>query len=262
MQSVPELQREGEVEATVLVKASPTYSSKHRETVCCAAVDDYRQWLRVYPVSFRYLDKAQKFGRWHRIRLRWRRPNDDSRIESRRIDQDAIEIAGKMPEGERATFFDPLCVGSLNSELAAGRSLALLRPNDVFEFKAIAKDAAELDKERDRNALIRTQGDLLANTNVVPLEPCPFRFIYKYRDDDGDHIGTCQDWETEATFFRLRGKLGETAALQRMAEVFGHNYSRDGMALAMGTHSRRPKQWLVNGVLRLDRLAQVDLFAA
>ena len=57
------LERSGETEAIVLIKAAPHASQKHGETVCCAVIDLEGNWLRLYPVSFRHLDDAQKFGR-------------------------------------------------------------------------------------------------------------------------------------------------------------------------------------------------------
>ena len=35
----------------------------------------------------------------------------------------------------------------------------------------------------------------------MPYAPCPYRFKYDYETKDGKRTGTCQDWETEATFF-------------------------------------------------------------
>lgn len=52
--------KSGEAEAVILIKASPQVGQKHGETVCCAALDIYGRWLRLYPVSFRYLEDGKK----------------------------------------------------------------------------------------------------------------------------------------------------------------------------------------------------------
>src|SRR5436190_7164699 len=91
----------GSTEAIVMVKAAPQVGRRHGETVCCAGIDVYGQWLRLYPVSFRALDDGQKFGRWDRIRFRCRRPTDDQRPESRRVEQQSIEIVGSLKPAER-----------------------------------------------------------------------------------------------------------------------------------------------------------------
>ena len=76
---------EGTSEAIILVKASPQVGKRHGETVCCAGVNDWGEWLRLYPVSFRTLDQANQFRRWDRIRFRWKKPQDDPRPESLRV---------------------------------------------------------------------------------------------------------------------------------------------------------------------------------
>src|SRR3954470_11719908 len=101
------METDGTTEAVVLIKAAPQVSQRHGETVCCAAVDLHGSWLRLYPVSFRTLEDGQRFGRWDRIRFKWRRPRDDMRAESRRVDQDSIEIVGSVKPSERERFLKP-----------------------------------------------------------------------------------------------------------------------------------------------------------
>src|SRR5579862_4730497 len=119
-------QRSGESEAVILIKAAPQAGTRHGETVCCAGISREQKWLRLYPVSFRTLDDGQKFGRWDRVKFRWRIPTDDRRVESRRVDQDSIVISGKLPRSQRPNFLSPLVVTGLDAERRANRSLALL----------------------------------------------------------------------------------------------------------------------------------------
>jgi hypothetical protein len=51
--------------------------------------------------------------------------------------------------------------------------------------------------------------------------------------------------------------LSEAQALEWMVEKFGVEFPRDGMALAMGTHRYRADQWLINGVLRVNKTSQM-----
>lgn len=124
--SLTELSRSGESDAIVLIKAAPQVGQRHGETVCCAGIGLDGKWLRLYPVSFRTLDDGQKFGRWDRIRFRWKLPSDDFRVESRRIDQDSITIVGQLKKSERQKFLSGLIVTGLNAERLHDRSLALL----------------------------------------------------------------------------------------------------------------------------------------
>ncbi len=251
--------RSGETEAIVLIKAAPQVGNQHGETVCCAAIDINSQWLRLYPISFRTLEDGQKFGRWDRIRFRWRTPKDDPRVESRRVDQDTLEIVGSIKKSERERFLSSMIVTSLDSERNAHRSLALLKA-EILEFKVEKKNEADFKSEADKYAALRAQPDLFNTKPIIPYEPCPYRFKYRYRMDDGEREGTCQDWEIEATYYRWRKAYGEKRALADIRRVFGDEYPSRGMLLAMGTHSLYPDTWLINGIVRLDNIQQASLF--
>src|ERR1700678_807667 len=117
---------QGVSEATIFVKASPHVGRKHGETVCCAGVNDNGEWLRLYPVTFRTLDQARQFRRWDRVRFRWKKPKDDSRPESLRVDHQSIEIIGQLKQKERLNFLSRLEVTSIGKVAAEGKTLALL----------------------------------------------------------------------------------------------------------------------------------------
>ena len=248
-------------EAFIIVKAAPRTSQTHGETVCIAAIDHNGSWVRLYPVSFRQLEDAQKFGRWDRIRYRWRKPtlSADKRVESRRVDQNSIEIIGKLRERDRHAFLNRASVTSLRAEFEAGRSLALLQC-EIIDFWHERRSREDMTNEARVYKNLRDQKDLFAIQKLLPREACPYIFKYRYRDADGEHEGTCQDWETEATFLRRRSEMSsETLALEWMHHKFGVEFPRDGMALAMGTHRWRASQWLINGVLRVHSTLQMSL---
>jgi len=254
-----ESQLSGETEAVILIKAAPQVGQKHGETVCCAGLDLNAEWLRLYPISFRNLEDGQKFGRWDRVRFGWRLPNDDNRIESRRVDQHKLEIVGKLKEPERGRFLANSIVTSLRKEREKGRSLALIRP-EIINFFFEKKTEEEIEKEAAKFIRLREQADLFNEQPVIPYKPCPFKFKYQYRTEDGKREGTCQDWEIEATYFKWEQLYGKKAALEKIVARFGVEYPSKGMALAMGTHSMYPEVWLINGVVRLDEDHQLPLF--
>lgn len=258
MQQLPEIATSGEAEAIVIVKAAPQISQRHGETVCCAGIDLHGRWLRIYPVSFRTLDEGQKFGRWDRIRFKWRAATDDSRNESRRIDQQSLQIVGQLKPSERDRFLTKAIVTGLDTERGLERSLALLRPQSP-EFSYEKKTQAEIETDRARFDALHRQQDLFNSKSIIPYDPCPYKFKYRYRTDDGQREGTCQDWEIEATYFKWSRMYGEAQALADMQRVFGEEYPRKGMLLAMGTHSRWPETWLINGIVRLDETKQLAL---
>ena len=252
-------------EAFILVKAAPRRSESFGETVCCAGIDRDGRWVRLYPVSFRQLEDAQRFKRWDHIRYRWSRPkaSKDVRTESHRVDPNSIEILRPLKQADRNRLVARCAVTGLEKEREEGRSLALLKA-EILDFRAVPKSKEDMEEGARVLELLRAQQDLFAtqSASLVPMRICPYEFKYRYRDDDGEHTGTCQDWETEQTFFaRLRDLGSEKAALDWMAQIFGVDYPAKGMALAMGTHRYRANQWLINGIIRLDDEPQLDLLA-
>jgi hypothetical protein len=249
---------EGTSEAVILVKASPQVGRKHGETVCCAGVNDNGEWVRLYPVTFRTLDQASRFRRWDRIRFRWHKPKDDPRPESLRVDHQSIEIVGELRQRERLNSLQHLEVTSLDKLRAEGKTLALLRPRDL-KFSIEKKPDAVFAEEQKKFAEFAAQADLFNSSPLIPYQPCPHIFKYSYVTDDGQREGTCQDWETDATFYNLSRHYGEPKALEHMQRVFGEEYPSKGMVFAMGTHSLYPDTWLINGIIRLDEVRQMSL---
>ncbi|MDJ0686136.1 MAG: hypothetical protein QNJ84_15705 [Alphaproteobacteria bacterium] len=249
----------GEDEAIVIVKAAPQAGHKYGETVCCAGINLQGTWLRLYPISFRTLDEGQKFGRWDRIRFKWRKPRDDHRVESRRVDQDSLEILGVLKQSERERFLASSIVTSLDKERQQSRSLALLRA-EIISFRAEAKSQAEIRAESRKFDTLRAQPDLFNTKPIIPYKPCPYKFKYRYRTEDGVREGTCQDWEIEAAYYHWAKRIGGDNALSEIQRVFGEEYPSKGMLLAMGTHSQHPNTWLINGIVRLDDVQQPTLF--
>jgi hypothetical protein len=91
------------------------------------------------------------------------------------------------------------------------------------------------------------------------IDPTKNRHCSRCPTDDGKREGTCQDWETDATFYNWNRHYGEQKSLEYMQHVFGEEYPKKGMVLAMGTHSLYPDIWLINGVIRLDEIKQMSL---
>ena len=251
--------KSGETEAIILIKAAPVVGPKHGETVCCAGIDLYGNWLRMYPVSFRVLDDTKKFKRWDKVRFRWRLPSEDLRQESRHVDSQSLEIIGRMPNQDKSPFLNSQIVTSLNEQRAMGRSLALLKPT-IRSFHYERRPQVEVDTEQSQIDQFHSQVDMFIPRPSVPQKACPYSFKYRYATDDGERDGTCQDWETEATFFKWRNLYGEQQALDRMQHQFGEVLPKRGLYFAMGTHSRWQDTWLINGLIQLSETSQTSLF--
>lgn len=232
---------------------------RNGETVCCAGITADGHWRRQYPIHFRRL--REQFRRWQWIEYDWIAPGaDDRRLESRRVQEDTIRLDSIMPHGQRARFLDPFLMGSTAEAASKGLSLALVRPSEVrFWWKSKTQEDIAAEKRAYQDAA-RQRSFLDPDIDLIALKPCPYAFHFDWADADGKHHkATCDDWETAATFYRREQSMGAENALASMERDFGSAYPQKGMAFAMGTHSRRPEQWLLVGVIRLDLAAQRSL---
>lgn len=244
-------------EAVIIVKASPQLGDKHGETVCTAGITREGTWVRLYPIAFRTLEEAQQFSRWDTVRYQWHHPKDDGRVESRRVEHNTLRVTGSVRQQDRFGLIAPMITDSLARERAEGRSLAFIRPS-IRKFVIEKKPEAELKADVERYALRAKQVDMFLK-QVVPYNPCPYKFKYEYETADGKRLGTCQDWETEATFFNWVKLYGEEKALASMAQRWGEEMPAKGLLFAMGTHSLYPDTWLINGIIQMSGIGQLTL---
>lgn len=241
---------------TILVKALPQPSKRYGETVCCAGIAADGRWKRLYPIRFRHLSGNSSFKRWDRVEFRYSVPSKDKREESCHVHEDSIKIVGNLPEKERSRAFDPLILPSVAEAARRGRSLALIRPiQPRFFWKQ--KSAAELTEEREAYARAARQGSLL-DKELETLEPSPYEFKFKFRDQEAEHTYVNGDWEAHAMFYNGRLKKAEAEVLQWMDETFNVKYPAKGMAFAVGNQAKRPHVWQLLGVIRLDELSEAE----
>lgn len=235
------------------MKAAPRVGKTHGELVCCAGLSPEGKWHRLYPVSFRTLDEAQKFSRWDIVEYNSSLSKGDSRPESRRIQHGSLRIVRSENKKNRHSLIADSVITSLIGESDAGRSLALIRPMEP-KFSIERKPKSEFDAEKflfeewhasERDGLFGHTAE-----NLVPYSPAPYCFKYNYSTEDGQREGTCQDWEIEATYLRWQRTYGENQALEYMKETFGSKLPKSGIVFAMGTH-KAWGNWLINGIMQL-----------
>jgi len=246
----------GDATAVIIVKAAPQRGERHGETVCTAAITTDKKWVRLYPIAFRTLDDAQKFKRWDIVTYKWRLPSDDKRPESRRLDHETLVVTGTYPKKSRFALVEPMIVDSLVAERAAGRSFAFIRPT-IKSFHIEKKSPKEFAAEQANFDDYANQTNFFFKA-LKSYQACPYRFKYKYRIADGERTGTCQDWETEATFFLWSKQYGEEEALKRIQKRWGEEMPSKGLLFAMGTHSLHADTWLINGLVQMSEIGQLD----
>src|SRR5580658_8518509 len=85
--------------ALIVVRTYPTPAKQGAEVSCTAAITDKGEWLRLFPVPWRYLPDDQRFRKYEWVDLTVERASSDSRPESYRLKQDGIKIVSFLEPG-------------------------------------------------------------------------------------------------------------------------------------------------------------------
>ena len=81
----------------ITVMTYPHPSRSYKELVCTAGITDSNEWVRLYPIDYRYRDLSQRFQKyqWIEIELSPLGAGNDNRKESRSPRLDSIQILGE-----------------------------------------------------------------------------------------------------------------------------------------------------------------------
>ncbi|MCG8586355.1 MAG: hypothetical protein MI757_16730, partial [Pirellulales bacterium] len=129
----------------ITVMTYPHPSGGYKELVCTAGITESGEWVRLYPVDYRYMSKNQQFHKyqWIEVELEPRGHGNDDRKESRRPNLDSIRLLGEpIPTSrqwkQRREYIDPLPHHTLNElKLQFDRdktSLGVVRPSEVLDL--------------------------------------------------------------------------------------------------------------------------------
>lgn len=255
----------------ITVMTYPHPSRGYQELVCTAGITESGEWVRLYPVDYRYRPNHQQFKKyqWIEVDLEPKGAGNDNRRESRRPDLDSIRLLGE-PIGtqhnwrERRELID--CMPHFTrDELLAHfdtdkTSLGIVRPSKVLDLEIRPAKDPEWKPEWKQLFLQRT----LFGPPQKPLRKIPYTFHYKFECEDSTkpHTAMCEDWELGALFLKLADSLGsDELAAEKVREKFLGELCREDKdtRFFMGTHFPY-NTWLVLGVFWPPRESQRSLF--
>ena len=172
--------------ALIVVRTYPSPAKTGVEISCTAAITDDGQWLRLYPVPYRFLQSDQRFRKYQWIEFVATKATKDSRPESHKIKPESIKIVSEpLPVthewAARKKIILPLMAHCLccleKTRVKQGHpTLGIIRPHRI-EKLAIKKDRATWSA---RQLIVLRQGHLFENKKIQELEKVPFKFQYKF----------------------------------------------------------------------------------
>lgn len=213
----------------ITVKTYPHPSAGSTELVCCAGITEASEFIRIYPVDFRYRPKSQQFSKyqWIEVDLAPRPRNKDWRKNSRQPMLHTLQVGSIINTGPKSTWerrskvidlvphHTMLQLSGLYEEDRT--SLGVVRPTEVLDLEA-TKCSAQWSK-KDELALnqINLFGERPKFLHKIPYR---FRFVFRCEDSVEPHACTLTDWEMGMLFINQRRKYNELTAVAHVKEQF------------------------------------------
>ena len=258
----------GYVEHKILIwgKTYPELSKKYIETVCTAGVLDSGKPVRLYPVTYRYLNDEQfRLYQWITAGL-LKNPND-TRPESYKIDCDSITLGERLPStgdewGKRGEFiFKDKCwqFNSVDDLQQAQRkertSLGMVTPREIVRVEATDRSGEDArsfgQKFEDLKKTVEAQrAQIQMFEDAIPPEMKKLEFL-KSRvmvswlcntADCGGHKMQVLDWG----LCELQRREGNEAAVSRMKELC--NLKKYDLKFFLGNLFQYPTSFLIVGL--------------
>ena len=259
-----------ETKIFITVMTYPRPSQRYVEVICTAGITEDGQWVRLYPIDYRYLPPGQQFAKyqWIKVALAPHGASNDMRKESRKPDLGSIRIVGPRIGTEngwqaRKEILGKVPVHSLNElkELYdSGRiSLGMVRPSQVLDLEIHPEDEEWDDKSLEIFKQIPLFGEPPKSLRKIPFK---FVYIFECEDSEGPHSASLIDWEMGVLWLKEAERLGndEAAALSVRKKFLDEICGADkDTHFFMGT--RHPyNTWMVLGVFWPPRVRQMLLF--
>jgi hypothetical protein len=265
----------------ITVKTYPQPSHSYMELVCTAGLLDGEKWIRIYPVSFRFLQDSSKYPKYSWVELNLVRNTKDFRPESYRpklVVDEPVKVIEKISTGSardwavRKSYVlnEPFTSMTQLIDLAKGpqkKSLATLKPSRIVDF-IIEEDAREWKPKWQDQLKQLNMFDNLVEGHRTIVRKLPYKFFYCFfsEGDKKPHKLMIEDWEVGSLFWTCLNRTGgdEDAALQQVKAKYLEEFSKKDLYLFVGTtlryHNIAPNPFVIVGVFYPPKTTQLSLF--
>ncbi|MBD3675636.1 MAG: hypothetical protein HUJ26_19160 [Planctomycetaceae bacterium] len=204
----------------ITVMTYPHPSPKYDELVCTAGISESGEWVRLYPIDYRYRPPEQKFRKyqWIDVELGPRGHKNDARKESREPRLDSIKLVGERistEDGwrERREIIDQMPHHTLN-ELQnlydqERASLGIVRPTRIFDLEITETSRDWKPKYQKIYQQMRLFGEPPKPLRKIPFE---FRYVFECEDSAKAHRALITDWELGVLYLKEEKRLRSSKA--------------------------------------------------
>ena len=227
------------------------------------------QWIRIYPIRYRYLEMDKRYPRWAILSAEIEKNDKDFREESFRINEESIRIVRKIGSSdwkEKKEYILPFQFDSIEEIKLNNKSLGLIKPKEIIKYFHRKTDRNWSEKQLG----ILNQLDLFEPT--IDLEKIPYQFVYRFIDKaDTMHNYSISDWEIMQLYRNCRNnsKLdnldAEYDSIEKVRQKLEDNFmNKKDLYFIVGNLKSHPQNFMIIGLFYppMVEYEQPSLFAS
>ena len=257
----------------IVVKTYPTPAHKGVEVSCTAGGTQEGEWIRLFPVPFRFLEQEQQFARYQWVDAQVRRARNDLRPESHNLEGTSVQIVKHPPPvkawAARERILSALRRPSLchieDTRKQYGHpTLGLFRPARIKRLK-VEQTESPTWTAGELAILNQARLDLGGNEPKGQLEKIPFEFRYEFEcahPGCRGHNMMCTDWEMGQSYRSWRRTYGNQWEAKFRERYERDMINRNDTSFFVGTVHQHPHRWIIVGLFYPPKPADLPLFAA
>jgi hypothetical protein len=240
----------------ITVRTYPTPAWRGVEVSCTAGITDSHQWIRLFPIPYRFLSFDKRFRKYQWIELQVKK-STDPRPESYEADIDSIKIMTEPlpPDAHwkaRKELLYPLKADSLCSlktqrDASGTPTIGFFKAKTIHSFRIEATSTQWTPAQRAR----LQQSSYFDVRPKEELEKIPYDFSYRFTCNTPTcpgHELMCTDWEIGESYRKWSKQYGSD-----WQRYFRDRYETE-MILANDTHffvgtlHEHPSTWIIIGL--------------
>lgn len=254
----------------IVVRTYPIPVANGVEVSCTAGITDGNQWVRLFPVPYRFLRGDRRFHKYQWIEAKVFKSKSDQRPESYKLDPESINIlseplsTGRGWQARKNVLFRlkvrSLCQLRRERDQRGWPTLGFFRPKAIHRL--IIKP--ESPNWSDNQLAMLRQGSLFEKGPVVELEKVPYSFKYQFSCDDDQCAGhnmVCTDWEMGESWRKWKNDYGENWESKFRQRYEEEMISKNDTHFYVGTVFPHPQTWIIVGLFYPPLQQQRDLFS-
>lgn len=241
----------------ITVRTYPTPATKGVEVSCTGGITADLEWIRLFPLPYRFLRSDQQFHKYQWIEAKVIKASSDARPESYHIDRDSIKITSEtLPTtdtwSKRKEIIYQLkghCLCCIKKERdeKGFPTLGIFKPKTIVGLDIEPDDPTWTKEQLDK----LRQGDFLENAPMAELEKIPYKFRYSFHCDHAEcpgHMAICTDWEMGQSYRKWRDSYGDDWESKFREKYESEMIQRYDTHFYVGTIHGHPHIWIIVGL--------------